>query len=369
MRLSWSSSQEPAEDENRKDAHLRLALEQQVPLGNDYDDVRFLHDPLAGGNRDAVDTSVSFLPDGDGGHLINWPVPLYVNGMTGGSERTGRVNRELAQVAAATGLPIGSGSLSAYFSDKKVVDSYRVLRTENPNGFVMANINAAMTVDQAKISVDLLEANALQIHLNPIQEAVMPEGDRDFSNWANRIAEIVTAVGVPVIVKEVGVGMSAQTISRLIDLGVQVVDVAGRGGTSFARIENARRSVANYGYLDVWGQSAMEGMLEAQEHLGQISVLASGGVRNPLDVVRALALGAEAVGVAGTFLRLLNEHGAEEMIDLVQTWKAQISDIIAVLGCGSVAELRRVPVLLGPGLSHFAHLRGVDVLQLARRGQ
>ncbi|WP_238845614.1 hypothetical protein [Nocardia terpenica] len=153
---------------NRKDDHVRYAVDQHRhgAGSNDFDSVAFVHHALAGIDRAQVNLAIEIAGR-------RWATPLYINAMTGGSDRTGVINRELAIAAAATGLPIASGSMSAYLCDATVADTYRVLRTENPHGFVMANVNANTTGDQARCAVDLLEANALQIHLNAVQEIVM----------------------------------------------------------------------------------------------------------------------------------------------------------------------------------------------------
>ncbi|MGW5636047.1 hypothetical protein ACWEWQ_14540, partial [Streptomyces sp. NPDC003832] len=162
----------------RKDDHVRLAAEQQQQHGghNEFDQVSFVHHALAGLDRTEVSSAVAFAG-------LTWPVPLYINAMTGGSERTGRINRDLGIAARETGVPIASGSMSAYFKDPDCAGTFSVLREENPDGFVIANVNANASVEQARRAVDLLRADALQIHVNTVQETVMPEGDRSFAAW------------------------------------------------------------------------------------------------------------------------------------------------------------------------------------------
>jgi isopentenyl-diphosphate delta-isomerase type 2 len=166
----------------RKGDHVRHAVEQYRidPAANDFDAVVFVHHALDGIDSTTVDLSTVF-----GGKP--WRAPLYVNGMTGGSQRTGEINRELAIAAAETGIAIGSGSMSAYFADASVADSFRVLRQQNPHGFVMANVNANAAPEKVRHAIDLVDADALQIHLNAVQETVMPEGDRSFGAWPRQI--------------------------------------------------------------------------------------------------------------------------------------------------------------------------------------
>ncbi|APB01126.1 type 2 isopentenyl-diphosphate Delta-isomerase [Nocardia seriolae] len=339
---------------NRKDDHLRLAVEQWLaPVArNEFDDVRFVHHALAGIDRDEVDlgTTVAGLP---------WPVPLFINAMTGGSSRAGEVNRDLAIAARETGVPVATGSLSAYLRDASTARTYRVMRERNPDGCILANINATASVDDARRAVDLLQANVLQIHLNSIQEIVMPEGERSFRSWVPQLERITLGVGVPVIVKEVGFGLSRETIALLRDIGVAAADVSGRGGTNFALIENARRSGRDYAYLTHWGQSAPASLLEGGG-LG-LPLLASGGVRHPLDVARALALGATAVGASGQFLGVLTKGGVDALIDQIKSWLDQLTSLMTVLGATTPAALAGCDVVIGGELWDFCALRSAAV--------
>jgi isopentenyl-diphosphate Delta-isomerase len=347
---------------DRKDEHVRLAVEQQRGRAgrSPFDDVAFVHHALAGIDRDQVSPATSFAG-------LTWPVPVYINAMTGGSEMTGAINRNLAIAARETGVPIATGSMSRYFADPSTAGTFSVLRRENPDGFVMANINATASVDDARRAVDLLEANALQIHLNSVQETVMPEGDRSFGSWAPRIEEIAAAVGVPVIVKEVGFGLSRETVALLERLGVAAADVSGRGGTDFARIENDRRDLDDYSYLDGWGQSTPACLLDNQE--AGIPLLASGGVRNPLDVARALALGAVAVGSSGGFLRTLLDGGVPALVARITTWLDQLAALMTALGARTPAALAGCDLLIGGALRAFCADRGVETRGLATRSQ
>ncbi|MGW2544533.1 type 2 isopentenyl-diphosphate Delta-isomerase [Kitasatospora sp. NPDC001574] len=346
----------------RKDDHVRLAVEQHRGHSghNQFDEVSFLHHALAGIDRSDVSLATAFAG-------ISWQVPLYINAMTGGSTRTGAVNRDLAVAARETGVPLASGSMSAYLKDPACADTFSVLRTQNPQGFVLANVNATASAEQAQRAVDLLEADALQIHVNSVQETVMPEGDRSFSSWAARIGEIAAAVDVPVIVKEVGFGLSRETVLTLRELGVRAADLGGRGGTDFARIENGRRDRADYAFLDGWGLSTPACLLDAQG-VG-LPVLASGGVRDPLDVARALALGARAVGVSGGFLRTLMDDGLPALITQISTWLDQLAALQTALGARTPAELTDCDLLIHGDLRSFCADRGIRTRVLARRSR
>jgi isopentenyl-diphosphate Delta-isomerase len=345
---------------NRKDDHVRLAAEQQRHHSgyNQFDDVSFVHHALAGIDRSDVSMATQFAG-------IEWQVPLYINAMTGGSAMTGAINRDLAIAARETGVPLATGSMSAYFADESAASTFSVMRQENPDGFIMANINATASAEKARRAIGLLQADALQIHLNAIQETVMPEGDRSFSSWGPQIERIVTGVDVPVIVKEVGFGLSRETVLRLQEMGVSAADVAGRGGTDFARIENDRRDRADYSYLVGWGQSAPACLLDAQG-VG-IPVLASGGVRHPLDVARGLALGAAAAGASGGFLRTLLDGGVQALIAQISAWLDQLAALMTALGARTPAQLAWCDVLVHGALRSFCADRGIETRRLATR--
>ena len=355
----------PAESEraSRKDEHLELAMRLHgTDRPNAFDDVAFVHHALPGTGTEAVDTGTTVCG-------ARWPVPFYINAMTGGTRATAAVNADLAGAAADAGVAIACGSQHIALRDPERAEGFRVIRREAPNAFVLANVGPTLAPEQAVRAVEMLRADALQIHLNAAQELVMPEGDRDFRGWTERIAAIVAAVDVPVVVKEVGFGLSRRTIAELERTGVGAVDVAGAGGTDFIAIENERRPRRDYSYLTGWGQSTALCLLEALgggEPVG-LPVLASGGVRHPLDVVRALALGADAVGVSGHFLRTLVETGADGLRRELRTWTDHVRTLMTLLGASDVEQLRRTDVLVTGRTAEQARLLGVDPGRLARR--
>ena len=195
----------------------------------------------------------------------------------------------------------------------------------------------------------------------------MPEGDRDFTMWLRQIEEITAHVGVPVIVKEVGFGMSRETIAQLIAVGVRTIDVSGKGGTNFAAIENARRTAIAYDELENWGQSTLISLLEADVHRGKAEFLASGGIKTPLDIVKALSLGAKAVGLSGQFLHMVLSNGPEKTAETVEAWKEQITTVMAMLGKTSVADLVRTDLIFQRDILDWCEMRGIDYRQYANR--
>lgn len=326
---------------NRKNMHLTIADEQYKTNSEaGFDDISFMPTSLPNISLENVDSSVNLWG-------YSSPIPLYINAITGGSKEAKAVNAQLARVSCKTNIPMSSGSLSAALKDPSLIDTFSVIRDENPEGFVFANVGAGTSASDAMRAIEMINANALQVHLNVAQELVMPEGDRDFSDWMLNIKNIAIACNkadIPMIVKETGCGMTSLDVRRLYDLGVCFVDIGGRGGTNFITIENSRRDSNDYGYLSSWGLTTVESLLDVMSYEncknGSIKVFASGGVRTPLDVIRALALGAQAVGVAGEFLHILM-HGGEEVLEQrIFEWIEQIRSIMALLGAQKVLDIR-----------------------------
>ena len=356
-----------AYDSLRKDDHLRLALQQEDLPDNAFDDIHIMHHALAACDVSEVD--ISTLVCGQ-----SWERPFYINAMTGGSRGTGDVNGMLANVAGTTHLAMASGSQHAALKDATLAKTFTTIR-RHTDGFIFANVSPGVTPAQAQRAIDMLHADALQIHLNAAQEIVMPEGGRHFDFWPVRIAEICDAVSVPVVVKDVGFGLSLRTIQQLAKLDVHTVDVSGTGGTDFALIEQQRRNDGDYSYMTEWGQSTALSLLTAlhSDGVGQtditadLDVLASGGVRNPLDMFKALVLGARAVGVSGHFLRTLHSGGERGLIDEIGSWTAQLTGLMALVGAHDIDDLSRVDVLVTGQTAEQATLLGVDLKSLANR--
>lgn len=334
---------------HRKDEHLSLAEKFYTPEAtSQFDQLRFVHQSLPEMALADVDLTTTVGP-------LTLPVPLLIEAMTGGSPRTGKVNAQLGRIAAATHLAVASGSQSIALQDESAIATFTPLRENNPDGIVFANIGAGHTVSQAKRAVDMLAANALELHVNAAQELVMPEGDRNF-DWLNGIGETVAALDVPVIVKEVGFGMARETLQRLAGVGVQYVDLGGRGGTNFIDIENFRRPQKELDYLDGWGQSTVESLLEARA-VPQLTTIATGGVRNPLDTAKALALGANLVGAAGQVLHSLIKTDEATTTTMLLNWQTGLRTIMTLLGVRDLAELQQQKLVYSAELVAYAQQR------------
>lgn len=345
---------------NRKDEHVSLARAfHQKPKENDFDAVRLIHSSLVAARPEEIDLSTEILG-------LQLSAPFYINAMTGGSEKTKEINHDLAIIARETNLMMATGSVSAALKDPNVADSYSVVREVNPDGLILGNMGAGRTSEDAKKIIDLLQADGMQIHLNVPQELVMPEGDRDFHDWPKNIQETVQQLSVPVIVKEVGFGMNKETLQELQTLGVKAVDVSGRGGTSFSQIENARRKKRELSYLDDWGQSTVISLLEAQT-VSELTLLASGGIRDAYDIFKALCLGAKAVGISATILDHLISNGIDATIELIEDWKTQLRRLYLMTDKAKTADLVRNPIIISGAPKEWCQARGIDYKKLALR--
>ncbi|OJG45648.1 isopentenyl-diphosphate delta-isomerase, type 2 [Enterococcus hermanniensis] len=321
--------------------------------------MRLIHSSLVKTTAESIDLSTEILG-------LKLSVPFYINAMTGGSEKTKKINHDLAIIARETDLMMATGSVSAALKDPSVTDSYTIIREVNPNGLLLANMGAGRTSEDAQKIVELLQADGLQIHLNVPQELVMPEGDNDFYDWPKNIQESIERLNVPVIVKEVGFGMTKETIQQLQNYGAKAIDVSGRGGTSFSQIENARRKKRELSYLDDWGQSTVISLLEAQT-IAPLTILASGGIRDAYDIFKALCLGAKAVGISATILDSLMSDGIDATIELIENWKLQLKRLYLMTDKATTDELIKNPLILSGSPKEWCQARGIDYHQLANR--
>lgn len=319
---------------NRKDEHIKYALKYQSPY-NSFDDMELIHHSLPDYDLSEIDLHTHFAGR-------DFEFPFYINAMTGGSEKGRAVNQKLAQIAQATGLVMVTGSYSAALKNPHD-DSYPS-KEEFPELLLATNIGIDKPYELGLQTIHEMQPIFLQVHVNLMQELLMPEGEREFRQWKENLADYATKMPVPVILKEVGFGMDLKTIEMAHKLGIKTVDISGRGGTSFAYIENQRGH--NRSYLDEWGQSTVQTLLNAQSMIDKIEILASGGVRHPLDIVKCLVLGAKAVGVSRAILELVEKYSVEEVITIINGWKDDLRLIMCALNCKTIAELRQVDYLL-----------------------
>ncbi|AWN20827.1 type 2 isopentenyl-diphosphate Delta-isomerase [Streptococcus sobrinus] len=320
---------------NRKDQHIKHALAYQSPY-NSFDEVELIQSSLPKYDLAEIELKTHFAGR-------DWDFPFYINAMTGGSNKAKAVNRKLAQVAEACGLLFITGSYSPALKNPDD-DSYDV-RSLTPQVLLGTNIGLDKPVQLGQKAVEDLRPLLLEVHVNLMQELLMPEGEREFKSWLSNLADYAQEISVPVVLKEVGFGMDRKTVQRGLDLGIRTFDISGRGGTSFAYIEN-QRAQQDRSYLNQWGQSTVQTLLNLGDIRNRAEILASGGVRHPLDMIKALVLGARAVGLSRTILELVERYPVEKVIAIVDGWKDDLRLLMCALNCRTLTDLRQVDYLL-----------------------
>ncbi|MEK4200530.1 type 2 isopentenyl-diphosphate Delta-isomerase [Cytobacillus sp. FSL K6-0265] len=344
----------------RKWDHIQYALTTGQTSNAGFDCVSFVHQSLP-------NTSLSKVHLGTKIGELKTSSPIFINAMTGGGgAKTLEINSQLARVAKETGVGMAVGSQMAALKDKEERTSYEVVREENPEGLIFANLGSEATINQAKDAVEMIQADALQIHLNVVQELTMPEGDRDFSHALKRIEKIVNQVDVPIIVKEVGFGMSREAVAKLEGVGVNIIDVGGYGGTNFSKIENERRE-RGLSFFDGWGIPTATSIVEAHSHGSDITILASGGIQTSMDIAKSIALGANGVGMAGYFLKILVDSGYEAVIEEVTSIHEELRMIMTAIGACNLDELQHAPLIFKGEVLEWLQQRQIDTRKYSTR--
>lgn len=353
-----------AHTSDRKDDHIRIVNEETdvQTSGTGFGDVHLVHEALPEIHHEEIDTSIEFL----GAELA---APILIESMTGGHPNATAINRALARAAEETGIAMGVGSQRAGLEDESTVESFAVVRDAAPNAFVSGNLGAAQLVeyDLATVerAVEMIDADALAVHLNFLQEAVQPEGDVDARGCLDAIERVAAELSVPLLVKETGNGISGETARRLAEVGVDAIDVAGKGGTTWAGVEAHRakaigeRRGQRLGTLfREWGIPTVPSVVETSAV--HSTVVASGGVRTGIDVAKAIALGATAGGAAKPFLAPAGD-GADAVVRTVEDFVADLETAMFVTGSRTVEELADAEVTITGRTSEYLLDRGDEL--------
>jgi isopentenyl-diphosphate Delta-isomerase len=332
----------------RKAEHIRICLESDVQFqtqSSGFDRYRFSHSCLPELDYQDIDLTTKLL-----GKQLG--APILISSMTGGTQQAKEINYRLAEVAQAYGLAMGVGSQRVAIEQPDVADTFQV-RKVAPDILLLANIGAVQLnyrygIAECLRAVELLEADALILHLNPLQECIQPQGDTNFKGLLDRIATVCQQLPVPVVVKEVGNGISAELARQLITAGVSGLDVAGAGGTSWAKVESERAKTALQRRLGEtfgdWGIPTTECITTIRQIAPTIPLIASGGVRNGLDIAKAIALGADVAGLALPFLQAADLSTAA-VAELTQILMAEIQTVLFCTGNANLATLQQANAL------------------------
>ncbi|HEY9707117.1 MAG TPA: type 2 isopentenyl-diphosphate Delta-isomerase [Oculatellaceae cyanobacterium] len=331
------------ETQTRKADHLRICLDEDVQfhgVTNGLERYRFTHCCLPELNRSEIDITTTFLGKSLG-------APLLISSMTGGTEEAKTINFRLAEVAQHYKLAMGVGSQRVAVENPQVADTFAV-RSLAPDILLFANLGAVQLnysygLDECLRVIDFCQADALILHLNPLQECIQPNGDTNFRGLIDKIHILCRKLSVPVIVKEVGNGISAGMAQKLLEAGVSAIDVAGAGGTSWAKVESERALNEKQQRLGLtfadWGLPTAECITSIRAIAPEIPLIASGGLRDGLDVAKAIALGADLSGLAWPFLQAASES-ADAVDALVQLLMAEITTVLFCTGTATLSQLQ-----------------------------
>ena len=333
--------------EQRKADHLRINLDNDVSssLTTGLEHYRFVHQAVPELDLAAVDTTTTLL-----GKALR--APLLISSMTGGTEPAREINRRLARAAQARGIAMGLGSQRAAIQRPELADTFRV-RDVAPDILLLANLGAVQLnygydVEHCRKAVEMIGADALILHINPLQEALQPEGNSNFAGLLRKIEAVCRTLNVPVVVKEVGWGISEQAARQLAEAGVSAIDVAGGGGTSWSEVEKRRMTTPAQRRVAArfrgWGLPTAASILAARRGVPHLPLIASGGLRDGIDVAKCIALGATAAGIARPFLKAaaMSAEAADEAVAEIIT---ELRVAMFAAGAGNIATLRQTPLM------------------------
>lgn len=324
---------------DRKAEHIRLALDERMQVsGRHFDGWVFVHEALPEIDYAEIDTSVEFL-----GKRLE--APLLISCMTGGTETAGRINRHLAEAAERCRIAVGVGSQRKALEDPSQESTFQV-RPVAPTVPLLANLGAVQLnygfgIEQCRAAVEMIDADALVLHLNVLQEAIQPEGQTNFKDLLPKMGAVARELAVPVVAKEVGSGISAATARALAGQGITLLDTAGVGGTSWARIEARRAGDVDLGEMFAdWGIPTPESIRQLAA-VGGLTIIGSGGLRSGVDAAKAIALGADVAGMAYPFLQAATES-TEKVVARIERIIRELKIVMLCAGARTIGELQRV---------------------------
>ena len=359
--------------EGRKAEHLQICLDEKVQarrLTSGFEDVSFVHRALPEIDKDKIELTTTIF-----NHKLK--APLIVGAMTGGTQKAKKINAVVAETVERLGLGMGVGSQRVAIEDPRLEETFSIARKKAPTAFLVANIGGSQLVKghgvkESRKAVDMMNADALAIHLNPLQEAIQPEGEPSYKGVLAKIGEIARELDVPVIVKETGAGMAAEEAKMLESVGVAGIDVAGAGGTSWAAVEYYRakkigdefRQRLGQTFWD-WGIPTAVSLVEVVQSVN-IPVIASGGIRSGVDAAKALALGASLTSVALPILQPASDS-QEKVENKLQCIIEELRNTMFLVGAKSPSEMKNASVVMVGKTFEWMRARGFQPELYAKR--
>lgn len=353
---------------NRKQDHIEICcnklheIEMSVTTG--FEDIHFVPNALPDINLDNINMNTEFLKH-------DFDYPIFISSITGGTKLAKKINTRLAKLAEKYKIGIGVGSQRAAIEDEANTDSFTIVRQHAPNTFVAANLGAVQfnydfTIKHAEAAVEMINADALILHLNPLQEAIQPEGNTNFSNLTIKLKEIGKKLKQPLIVKEVGSGISQDIALDLVDGDIPAIDVAGAGGTSWSQIEAIRAKQQgltkqqNVGELfKDWGLPTAVSTIEVGKFRDRVEIISSGGIRNGLQAAKALAIGAKLVGIALPLACLAATGTEKELINWLEQFIYELKTTMFLVGAEELEGLQYAPMTVTGKTAEWLIARGL----------
>ncbi len=361
------------ETRRRKEEHIRISLDQDVQARRTttgFEDVHLIHTALPEINKQEIDLSTNVFDH-------NFAAPLIVGAITGGTPKATRINSTIAEVVEKLGLGMGVGSQRAAIENKELERTFSITRKKAPTAFLIANIGGIQLVNgyglkEMKKAVKMIEADAIAIHLNSLQEAVQPEGQTNFKGILRKIREIATELQKPVIVKETGAGIAAEDGKKLEEAGVKGIDISGAGGTSWAAVEYYRaiergkifQRELGETFWD-WGIPTAMSLVEVSQTVN-IPVIASGGIRNGVNIAKALALGACLASLSQPVLQVALK-GYKETERAISLLLEELKNAMFLVGADSIRAISEAPLVITGKTAEWLSIRGFEVERYAGR--
>ena len=345
---------------NRKLEHLLICKNYDVEFKDKttgFEDIELIHNALPEVDKNEIDLSTSVF----GKKLDS---PLFITAITGGHPSAKEINKQLAIAADTNNIALGVGSQRAACEHPELEDTYTVVRDNAPDCLLVGNIGAPQ-LNLANKAVEILDADILAVHLNPLQESIQPEGDLDAIGYLESINKITDVVDIPVMAKETGCGISAETAQQLVDAGVKFIDVEGAGGTSWAAVETYRADDRYFGemFWD-WGIPTAISTAEVVNTV-DVPVISSGGIRSGLEAAKAIALGADSVGMALPFLK--KSVSQEELNNFINKFNDSLRIAMFLVGANNIEELKQSKLVIRGKTREWLNERGINTKNYSRR--